>query len=123
MIRGIVNARLEAVVSLRLRGPQSLETTLEAIVDSGFTASLTLPADVVSALGLVRQASSRAILADGSACPFDLFAAEVEWEGAWRPILVSTVGNEALIGMGLLADHQICIEVRPGGGVEIARLS
>jgi len=41
MIRGLVNARHEAVVSLRLRGPQGLETTLEAIVDSGFTASLT----------------------------------------------------------------------------------
>ncbi len=56
MIRGAVNAREEAVVRLRLRGPSGTESDLDAIIDSGFTSSLTLPAPVVAALGLARQA-------------------------------------------------------------------
>jgi hypothetical protein len=43
MLRGTVNARLEGVLSLRVRGPGGAEIEVEAIADSGFTASLTLP--------------------------------------------------------------------------------
>jgi hypothetical protein len=42
MMRGVVNARHEAVVRLRVRGPGGVESDVDAIVDSGFTASLTL---------------------------------------------------------------------------------
>ena len=66
MIRGAVNARHEAVVRLRLRGPGGIEAEVDAIVDSGFTSSLTLPATKATALGLVRQSGSSAVLADGS---------------------------------------------------------
>ena len=34
MIRGAVNARLEAVVRLRVRGPGGAETDLDAVIDS-----------------------------------------------------------------------------------------
>jgi hypothetical protein len=44
LIRGAVNARLEAVVRLRVRGPGGAETDVDAIVDTGFTSSPTLPA-------------------------------------------------------------------------------
>ena len=57
MIRGVVNARREAVVLLRLRGPTGTERGVDAVVDSGCTASLVLPAAVVAALGLVRQSA------------------------------------------------------------------
>lgn len=43
MIQGVVNARHEAVVRLRVRGPGGVEADLNLIVDSGFTASLALP--------------------------------------------------------------------------------
>jgi predicted aspartyl protease len=54
MIRGVVNARHEAVVRLRVRGPSGVESDVDAIVDSGFTASLTLPVTMVTALVLGR---------------------------------------------------------------------
>jgi predicted aspartyl protease len=60
-----VNARNEAVVCLRVRGPGGSELDVDAVVDSGFTASLTLPATTVVALGLVRQSGGGAVLADG----------------------------------------------------------
>ena len=44
MIRGTVNAQGEAVVRLRVRGPSGAEQDVDAVIDTGFTASLTLPA-------------------------------------------------------------------------------
>jgi predicted aspartyl protease len=95
---------------------------VDGIVDSGFTASLALPAATVTALALVRQSGGTAVLADGSVRHFDICAAEVLWEGNWRSVLVSAVGNEPLLGMHLLAGHKLGIEVVPGGIVEILPL-
>lgn len=119
MIQGVVNARNEAVVRLRLQGPAGVESEVDAIIDSGFSASLTLPMAVVTALGLVRQSGSAAVLADGSVRQFDIYAAKVTWGGTWRAVLVSAVGNESLLGMRLLAGHKLAVEVVPGGLVEI----
>jgi clan AA aspartic protease len=122
VIRGEVNVRIEAVVTLRLRGHAGSELDVDAIVDSGFTASLALPLTLVVALGLARQSGGGAVLADGSVRQFDIYAAEVAWDGSWRPILVSAVGAEALLGMRLLAGHELRMAVVPGGAVEITPL-
>src|SRR5712691_945287 len=113
MIRGIVNARREAIVRLRVRGPGGVESDVDAIVDSGFTSSLTLPMAVVTALGLARQSGGTAVRADGSVRQFDIFAAEVAWAGTWRAVLVSAVGNESLLGMRLMAGHKLVVDVVP----------
>jgi clan AA aspartic protease len=119
MIRGVVNARHEATIRLRVRGPGRLEFDVDAIVDSGFTSSLTLPVAMATAMGLARQSGGTAMLADGSVGHFDICAAEVEWGGKWRSVLVYVLGNEPLAGMRLLAGHKLVIEVVPGGSVEI----
>ena len=122
MIQGVVNTRHEAVVRPRVRGPGGVEADVDVIVDSGFTASLTLTVTMVTALGLARQSGGTAVLADGSVRQFDIFAAEVAWGGTWRTVLVSAIGNEALLGMHLLAGHKLVVEVVPGGSVEILPL-
>lgn len=119
MIRGAVNARLEAVVRLRVRGQGAAESDVEAVVNTGFTSSLTLPAAMVAALGLVRHSGGQAVLADGWIREFDIYAAEVAWSAGWRPALVSAIGDEALVGVRLLAGHELRMEVVPGGIVEI----
>ncbi|HEX3152492.1 MAG TPA: hypothetical protein VHR66_30745, partial [Gemmataceae bacterium] len=122
MIRGTVIARREAVVQLSVCGPNGAEARIDAVVDSGFSASLTLPAALVTSLGLVRQSTGRAVLTDGTVRRFDIFEAEVEWDGSWKSILISGVGGDVLLGMRLLADHELRIAVVPGGGVEISAL-
>ena len=51
MMHGMVNARLEAIVALRVRGPTGAELNVDAIVTWGFTAALTLPSAIVSTAG------------------------------------------------------------------------
>src|SRR5579871_508104 len=54
-----MNARREAVVRLWVRGPGGGEPDVDVIVDSGFTASLTLPLKTVQALGPARQSGGK----------------------------------------------------------------
>jgi clan AA aspartic protease len=122
MIQGTVSARMEAVVRLHLRGPNGTTTDVDAVVDTGFTSALTLPPGVITSLGLVRQTSGTAVLADGTIRQFDIFTVEVEWGGSWRNVLVSGVGVEVLMGMRLLAGPRLGVEANPGGVVEITPL-
>ena len=122
MIRGFVDHRYQAVVRLRVRGPSGIEIDVDAVFDSGFTDSLALPPDTIAVLGLVRQIGGTAVMADGSLHHFDHFPAEVEWDGVWRRVMASALGDEALLGMRLLAGHQLRMDVDPGGIVEISAL-
>jgi len=99
MICGVVNAQHEALVRLKMRGPGGIESDVDFIVDSGFTASLTLPRGVVTALGLPRHSGSNAVLADGIVRQFDVFAAEVEWDGTWRRVFVSVIDAESELSL------------------------
>ncbi len=52
MIRGVVNASYEPVVSITFQGPLGQSPETMAIVDTGFSEFLTLPPVLVIALGL-----------------------------------------------------------------------
>jgi predicted aspartyl protease len=67
----------EAIDCLRVRRAGGSERDVDAVVDSGFTAPLRLPATAVVALGLSRQSGGGAVRADGSVRQFDSYTAEV----------------------------------------------
>ena len=120
--RGAVNGRLEAVIALRVRGPAGVEVEVSAVVDTGYTGSLTLPAAVTSSLGLEQRSGGRAVLADGSVRRFDTYAAEVLWGGSWVGVVASALGDETLLGMALVAGRGLWVEAVPGGLVELRPL-
>jgi clan AA aspartic protease len=120
--RGEVNTRLEAILRLRIRGPAGVEAEFDAVIDTGYSGLLTLPAAAAEALKLERGMGGRATLADGSARRFDTFAAELEWGGGWRSVVVSALGTEVLVGMRLLAGHGLWVEVTASGAVEVTEL-
>lgn len=122
MIRGTVNSKLEGHVRLRIRGPAGTEVDVDALVDSGFTSSLALPKATIAALGLVHRRSGNGKLADGSIRRFNIYAAELAWDGHWRPVTVYAAGDEPLLGMRLMAGHRLLMDVVPGGAVEITPL-
>ena len=122
MIRGVVNSRYEAVVNLRVRGPVGAGLTVDVVVDTGATSSLTLPpADVVS-LGLTYRSTERAMLADGTVLSVDLYDAEVEWDGTWRTVLVTELDTRPLLGTRLLVGHEMYVEFVSDGAVDITAL-
>jgi clan AA aspartic protease len=93
------------------------------VIDTGYTGSLTLPPSFVTALNLNWQKVDRGMLADGSECLFDVFEAELEWDGQLRRVLVDEADTDPLVGMALLSGYELRVEVCSQGRVEIAPLS
>jgi predicted aspartyl protease len=78
-----------------------------------------VPVSLITTLGLIQWSSTSAVLADGSRKLLEVFAADLEWENNLREVLVSALGDEPLIGMALLENCRLEVEVRPGGAVAI----
>ena len=107
MIPGIVNGHLEATIRIPILDAGGKPQDIEAVVDSGFSASLTLPPAVIARLGLAWRSRGGLLLANGAIEHFDIFAATVIWDGATRPILIEAADTDPLVGMGLLVDHEL----------------
>ncbi|MYD66247.1 MAG: clan AA aspartic protease [Chloroflexi bacterium] len=119
MIEGVVNASREAVVLLTVNGPAGATRDIEAIVDTGFGGFLTLPPELVTELGLGFEGIGRATLGDGSEITFPYYDVSVLWEGQPRFGLADAADTTPLVGMSLLADHSLYVEVEEGGRVVI----
>jgi clan AA aspartic protease len=107
---------------LKVKGPHQGEQEVQAIVDTGFTASLTLPPTLIAALGLQWQTAETFTLADGSTCIFDVYEAKVVWDGKARDMLVDEADADPLVGMRLLKGHELRMQVHYRGKVTIKRL-
>jgi predicted aspartyl protease len=86
MITGVVRAD-EARIRLKVKGSRGREHEVEAVIDTGYTASLTLPPALIATLGLRWRSVDRGTLADGSDCLFDVYEAKVVWDGKVRTSL------------------------------------
>jgi predicted aspartyl protease len=106
MIRGVVEAG-EARIALAIRGPRGRKRIVHAVIDTGFTGALTLPAALVQALHLPWQNVVRGTLADGSTCLLELYEAALLWDRQWRPVLAVQSESAALVGMELLERIQV----------------
>ena len=87
MLTGTVNADLEPVVSLFIRGPEG-HLEIETILDTGFSGFLLVAPELIARLGLRLQGTGYGVLADGSEVSFDLYEAIVFWNGRLRRIPV-----------------------------------
>ncbi len=121
MIMGTVRAR-EGRIRLVVRGPRRKEREIEAVVDTGYTAYLSLPPATIASLGLVWKSFGRGILADGSECLFDVYESLVIWDGKERRVLVDEADTDPLIGMALLTGYELNMQVRSRGKVTIKPL-
>ena len=119
MIEGVVNARLEAVVTLPLLGPEGQAREVDAVVDTGFNGYLTLPPELVADLGLSVVGDAEAVLADGSEAVFDVYGVAMLWDGQPRYVETGAVGVDPLVGMALLESHSLYAEIEDGGRVVI----
>jgi clan AA aspartic protease len=116
MITGTIQRRWEAMVQISVGVPGGDELReIEALLDTGFNGSLTLPPTVVEELGLVWRTRSGLFLANGKKERIDVYAADVMWDGTRRRILVDATGTVPLVGMSLLAGYELRIQVVKDG--------
>ncbi len=115
MIRGSVNAKLEASIELTVRGFKTQVLSIRAVVDTGFTDYLTLPTEVIDLLQLPVGGVATATLADGTTAAFDVFVGQVVWDGVARTVPIMRADADALVGMSLMADQELTVTVRDGG--------
>ncbi len=118
---GVVNDRLEAIISLSVQGPTGETRSFDAVLDTGFGGFLTLPASLIAELKLPFVGMGRATLGDGSEVTFPFYDVPVLWDGGLRYGLVEAAETTPLLGMAMLDGHNLHVEVRVGGRVTIER--
>ena len=123
MIIGVVTALIEATIRLPVRAADGREQEMEAILDTGFNGSLTLPPAMIASLGLRWRSRGLVMLANGIEDYCDIHAATIIWDGRPRNILVEVADTDPLVGMALLYGHDLHIQVVEGGSVVLEPLS
>ena len=119
MIEGVVNAAYEPVVTLVVRGPSGQTSQIEAVIDTGFTGYLTVPTSLAMELELDFRGTGWAILADRSETTFDVYDAAVLWDGQPRYVEADAADATPLVGMRMMARHNLNMDVEDGGRVVI----
>jgi len=122
MIEGRVTPDRKAVISLNLEAANREWEAGTAVIDTGFTGYLALPAERVRELGLRFLGARVGILADGRPAVLNAFRAVVQWHGQRRAVPALEVQGAALIGMGLLEGSLLTVRVADDGPVRIEPL-
>jgi clan AA aspartic protease len=123
MISGTVSAGLEACIRLAIGVPGGELLELDFTIDSGFNGWITLPPALVSQLHLPWRRRGRGELADGSESIFDIYEAQIVWDGQLRRVWVDEIDAAPLVGMSLLNGHEVTIQAWTDGVVTITARS
>ena len=119
MIRGVVTDDLEAWVDLAVVEVGRPSVGFSAVIDTGFNGYLTLPMAVLEKYQAKPLIQVAVTLADGSQILSQLFELTVLWDGNPITIEVAAAEVEPLVGMELLAGHDLHIRIVPDGEVTI----
>lgn len=122
MIEGIVANGIEAIVRLEMMSAQGEAEVIAAIVDTGFTSDLTLPPSAIRDLGYTQVSTAVIALADGSVIDVPIFEGVIIWFGVKRTISVVQTDSEALVGMSLMKDCRLTMDIIADGDCRIAPL-
>jgi clan AA aspartic protease len=111
-VKGFVDDQLRALlrvpVSAMRDGPRA---DLVAWIDTAFNGGLTIPRQQVAELGLSKQSSAEAILADGRTIELEMFACFLDWFGStYETQIVGSDGEYPLLGTMLLDGHRLDID-------------
>ena len=120
---GRANDSLEAEVAVELSNDAGQSISVAAIVDTGFTGALSISGRIADQLDWPVTEAVPIELADGSRRLILAYEGLVLWEGRRRAILALQTDGPVLLGMGLMLNERIVIDVRPGGPVEITSLA
>lgn len=112
-------AALEARVTIDIAGNDRVFQAVDVVVDTGFTGWMTLPASIISQIGLGHYGQRPAILASGETTTFDIYGALIQWHGQVRAAIVHQAEGKPLMGMALLDGSRLLVDAWEGGDVTI----
>lgn len=85
-------------------------TDLVVWIDTAFNGGLAIPRQQVAELGLVKESSAEAILADGRSVDLETFACFLDWFGnTYETQIAASDGECPLLGTMLLDGHRLNI--------------
>lgn len=111
-MKGFVDDQLRAL----LRVPVSASIAgnrMEIVVwiDTAFNGGLVMPRKQIAELGLAKESSAEAILADGHSVELETFACFLDWFGhSYETQIVGNDGEYPLLGTMLLDGHRLEID-------------
>ena len=123
MPSGQVSAYGEALITIDVLDRGGRPESLEAVLDTGFTGSLTLPARLIRQLDLLEAGERIFELADGGIVEFPAYNAWVLWHGRRRRVVVLESETAPLLGMELIWGSRVTMDALAGGSVEIEELA
>lgn len=113
---GRVEQGNRALIDVQIRASRSsAATTISVWIDTGFTGDLVLPRSFIENLELSQSSNTDATLADGSNVTLPTYECFIDWFGRRVQLqVVRNVGNNALLGTGLLRGHELFISYITG---------
>jgi clan AA aspartic protease len=111
-VKGIVDEQLRALLRVPVSAARDGgRTDLVVWIDTAFNGGLTIPRQQVAQLGLVKEASAEAILADGRTVELETFACFLDWFGkCYETQVAASDGEYPLLGTILLDGHRLDID-------------
>ena len=116
---GRVNWQLEAIVNIEIQDTMGQSHTIQCTLDTGFNGELALPLRVIERLGLVPDDALVVILANGDRIMMTRYSAKLDWQDQPIEAEVLQTEQESAIGMALLENSNLTIQVWDGGHVLI----
>ena len=123
MIRGRVSGNQQALIAIDIMDGEGRPRSLEVVLDTGFTAYLTLPSESIRQLGLPSVGQRTFALANGELFDFEVYIGSVFWHGRPSDVLVLQSDSVPLLGMTLLRGSRVCVDALSDGEVTIEELS
>ena len=117
-----VTGRPSISVTVASTSDEQLSVSVSVAVDTGFTGFLTLRSSTIYQLGLPFITNQSAELADGSISHYDVYAGRIFWHGQERLIPIYSVDSDPLVGVAMLWNSRLTMDIVPNGRVSIIPL-
>ncbi|MFH1049149.1 MAG: hypothetical protein V1732_05810 [Patescibacteria group bacterium] len=109
---GIINPKESPKIKIGLHGQLSKPQEFDAIVDTGFTGTISMPFAKALPLGLILFGTASFTLADGSKENTFLCVGFANIEGKQKSVVISlSKGNDILVGTEFLSTFSIKLEL------------
>lgn len=111
-MNGIVDEDLRALLDVPVAAEDNASRQqLRVWIDTAFNGGLVIPLDQIEALGLIKESSAEAILADGSRVELETYACFVDWFGTTlQTQVVANQGAYPLLGTMLLDRRKLVVD-------------